>query len=448
MSWRKCTKVSLMAGVVGILVISSLKKGRAVPSFERQTGMSCSACHTVFPELTPFGRIFKMHGYVFSKSSQRKFPPVAGMVQASFTNARGLHNGVAPFDDPKDSETDKVNLPQQASVFYGGKIIDNIGGFVQVTYDGVGNDVLVDLTDIRYGNDTSVWGTNLIYGLTLNNAPTVEDVWNSSPIWGFPYAASAVAPTPAAGAIVDGALASQVGGIGAYGFWNNLIYGGVAVYRTTRDGITRPLGAGTETDTVVDDAAPYWRLALQHQYKRHSFSVGTYGIIADIYPGGMDSGPTDQFTDIAFDAQYQYIADKHIFSVQSTWIREKQDWDASFALGLTANGSDTLKTWRINANYFYGSHFGDIGGSVGYFSTTGDRDTVLYAPNPVDGSRKGRPNSNGFVVEADYVFREKYKLSLQYTIYDKFNGAHSNYDGHGRDASDNNTFYALAWLMF
>ncbi|MFX1554634.1 MAG: hypothetical protein ACFFBV_11965 [Promethearchaeota archaeon] len=355
---------------------------------------------------------------------------------------------MAPFDDPKDSETDKVNLPQQASVFYGGKIIDNIGGFVQVTYDGVGNDVLVDLTDIRYGNDTSVWGTNLIYGLTLNNAPTVEDVWNSSPIWGFPYAASAVAPTPAAGAIVDGALASQVGGIGAYGFWNNLIYGGVAVYRTTRDGITRPLGAGTETDTVVDDAAPYWRLALQHQYKRHSFSVGTYGIIADIYPGGMDSGPTDQFTDIAFDAQYQYIADKHIFSVQSTWIREKQDWDASFALGLTANGSDTLKTWRINANYFYGSHFGDIGGSVGYFSTTGDRDTVLYAPNPVDGSRKGRPNSNGFVVEADYVFREKYKLSLQYTIYDKFNGAHSNYDGHGRDASDNNTFYALAWLMF
>ena len=37
---------------------------RAVPSFARQTGMACAACHTVFPELTPFGREFKLNGYV------------------------------------------------------------------------------------------------------------------------------------------------------------------------------------------------------------------------------------------------------------------------------------------------------------------------------------------------------------------------------------------------
>ena len=30
----------------------------AVPSFARQTGMACAACHTVFPELTRFGREF------------------------------------------------------------------------------------------------------------------------------------------------------------------------------------------------------------------------------------------------------------------------------------------------------------------------------------------------------------------------------------------------------
>jgi len=34
----------------------------AVPSFARQTGMACAACHTVFPELTPFGREFKLNG--------------------------------------------------------------------------------------------------------------------------------------------------------------------------------------------------------------------------------------------------------------------------------------------------------------------------------------------------------------------------------------------------
>ena len=37
---------------------------QAVPSFARQTGMSCAACHTVAPQLTAFGRYFKLHGYV------------------------------------------------------------------------------------------------------------------------------------------------------------------------------------------------------------------------------------------------------------------------------------------------------------------------------------------------------------------------------------------------
>ncbi len=40
------------------------------------------------------------------------------------------------------------------------------------------------------------------------------------------------------------------------------------------------------------------------------------------------------------------------------------------------------------------------------------------------------------------------KSSLQYTIYNKFNGAHSDYDGFGRNASDNNTLYFLIWLAF
>jgi len=38
--------------------------------------------------------------------------------------------------------------------------------------------------------------------------------------------------------------------IGAYAFWNNLIYGGVAVYRSTKRGIAQPLGVGTKTNTV------------------------------------------------------------------------------------------------------------------------------------------------------------------------------------------------------
>jgi len=37
-----------------------------VPSFTRQTGLACSACHYQFPQLTPFGRLFKLNGYTLT----------------------------------------------------------------------------------------------------------------------------------------------------------------------------------------------------------------------------------------------------------------------------------------------------------------------------------------------------------------------------------------------
>jgi len=77
-----------------------------------------------------------------------------------------------------------------------------------------------------------------------------------------------------------------------------------------------------------------------------------------------------------------------------------------------------------------------------------DKDTLLYSPAQVNGSRTGSPDSDGFILEADYLPWEKMRLSLQYIIYDKFNGAHSNYDGFGRNASKNNSLYVLLWLMF
>ena len=426
----------------------------AVPSFARQTGMSCTACHTVFPELTAFGRTFKLDAYTFStrSSSQLYVPPVAAMFQASATaldkNDGILKNGVAPFDNSEDSAVDKYNFPQQASVFYGGRIIDGLGALAQVTYDGTANDIALDNTDIRWARTDLIGGKHLVWGAAIDNNPLVGDLWNTTPAWGFPYAASAVAPTPAAAPLIDGGLAQQVGGAGAYALWNNLIYAAFRVYRTTNDGITRPLGAGTDPDTITDGAVPCWRLALQHQWQRHYVEVGTYGIQANVYSGSDDSGPTNRFTDYAFDLQYQYIANPHLISLETTWIHENQDWNADYASGMTSNPSDTLKTYKANANYYYRSRYGTFGGTLGYFSTTGDSDPLLYSPDPVDGSQTGSPDSKGFIFEADYVLMEKYKFSLQYTAYTQFNGASSNYDGFGRDASDNNTLYFVAWLMF
>jgi hypothetical protein len=454
MALRILKKGLVAQSLTGVFILVPIVKAYAVPSFARQTGMSCNACHTVWPELTSFGRAFKLDGYNWSvrSPSEPYIPPVAAMFQASYTSLDKdsgiLKDSVAPFASSDDSQVAKFNLPQQASVFYGGRIIDHLGAFVQVTYDGPGNDIALDNTDIRYARTTTLGEKHLVYGLTINNNPGVQGDWNTAPVWSFPYASSEVAPTPAASPIIEGTLDQQVGGIGAYASFADWVYGSVSVYRTTNDGIARPLGAGTATTTVTDGAVPYGRLALHHNFGKHSFELGTYGIKADIFPAGLTSGPTDSFKDYAFDGQYQYIANPHVFAFHASWIHEDQDWDASFPSGLSANRSDTLTNFNANASYFYRSPYGTLGGTIAYFSTTGDSDATLYAPNPVNGSRTGSPDSNGFILEADYVLKEKYKFSAQYTIYQKFNGADSNYDGFGRNASDNNTLYFLVWLMF
>jgi hypothetical protein len=92
------------AWIIGVILLCGLAPiSCAVRSFARQTGMACSTCHTVVPELAPFGREF----------------------------------------NAKDGGADS--------------------------------------------NDHE-----LILGVTLNNKPAVQDVWNTTPAWGFPHSGTSV----------------------------------------------------------------------------------------------------------------------------------------------------------------------------------------------------------------------------------------------------------------
>ncbi len=54
---------ALAAATFACGMLTQSETADAVPSFARQTGYYCSTCHTVQPELTPFGRQFKLNGY-------------------------------------------------------------------------------------------------------------------------------------------------------------------------------------------------------------------------------------------------------------------------------------------------------------------------------------------------------------------------------------------------
>src|SRR5579864_9844243 len=60
----------LAVATLAAALLGAAPAALAVPSFARQTGMACEACHTVFPELTHFGRVFKANGYILSNVKQ------------------------------------------------------------------------------------------------------------------------------------------------------------------------------------------------------------------------------------------------------------------------------------------------------------------------------------------------------------------------------------------
>jgi hypothetical protein len=264
-----------------------------------------------------------------------------------------------------------------------------------------------------------------------------------------------VSLTPKAATVLDGGLDFQVGGTGVYAYWNNLLYAELTLYRTARTGFHQLLGAGSVTETRVDGLVPYWRVFLQHQWKQHSLAVGTVGMITRIFPEKESevpnlqrtSGPSDRFVDLAVDAQYQFIGKKHIVTAQTMWIHEDQTFGASFPLEGVARKYNWLETYKLNLNYYYRSPWGTFGGTGAFFTTWGGKDDVAFAPDRGEGSRTGKPNSNGFILEASYLPWNYTKITVQYTIYNKFNGATNNYDGFHRNASDNNTIYCLVWFV-
>ena len=431
----------------------------AVPSFARQTGLACQACHTVFPELTPFGRSFKLNAYTIDNLPQvqgmtstkemelllNQIPPLSFMFQTSYTQTKAAVPDSAVSG--ATAQNGQVLFPQQASLFYAGRIAQNLGSFVQITYDSASGSFALDNSEIRYAKQLTGGNDRLTYGFTLNNNPTVQDVWNSTPAWQTPFDQKTnTAPTPGAVTQIDGVLGTQVAGLTGYVWWMNSIYAEYGLYRASPQGTgasAGPLDSAVNTGGLVNGWAPYWRLAYERQWNRNSLSVGAYGMSVKISPGGQPVGPpVDKFDDTALDGQYQFIGDEHIFSLQTTYIKEKQSYGAT----VNENPGNDLKTFRLGGSYYYQRTYG---GALGYFSTSGSSDAILYSSTAaVTGFANNSPNSNGWIGELDYVPYQNVKVLLQYVTYGKFNGASSNYDGNGRNASDNNTLYLLGWFAF
>ncbi len=442
--------LALTAGAVALLLTAS--PASAIPSFARQTRLPCSACHTQFPELTEMGRNFKLNGYVLrsidavevadSLGHQQlllNLPSILSMMfQASATTTGKAMPGAKNFS---------VFLPDQLSMFLAGEIGPKLGAFVQVTMDPQSGTLGIDNTELRYATQAHLFGKSATVGLSMNNNPAISDLWNTTPVWGFPFASSAIGPTPAAATVIDGVLGQQVAGLTAFAYVNNTVYAEFGGYRASPIGAVQPLTADSNVTGVVRGVAPYWRVAFTKGWGNNLLMVGTYGMAERQYPGGGAplTGITDGFLDVAADAQFMHAMGNNSLTLAATWIYEKQHLDATFAAGGADFASHSLNTVRGRVTYHVGQRYGF---TLAPFAIIGEHDATLYAPAEVSGSASGSPNSNGLIAEADFMPWQNVRLSAQYTMYGKFNGGTTNYDGSGRNASANNTLYLSMWLMY
>src|ERR1700687_1558462 len=142
-----------------------------VPSFSRQTGLACSACHYQFPQLTPFGRMFKLNGYTLSSLSTigqpgdstgreslklATIPPLAAMVVTGLTQTARAQPG---------AQNGTVSFPQQLSLFVAGQITPNVGIFTQFTYAAADAAIGIDNVDLRWATHATIADRDLLYGL-------------------------------------------------------------------------------------------------------------------------------------------------------------------------------------------------------------------------------------------------------------------------------------------
>jgi hypothetical protein len=286
----------------------------------------------------------------------------------------------------------------------------------------------MDNAEIRYGNQTSVGQKSLLYGLTLNNNPTVQDGWNSTPAWGFPSGSSESANTPAKSTIIEN-LGMQVAGLGAYSLFNNFLYTELTLYRSAPQGAANP--ADSSSSMTISGVAPYWRVALQHAWESNYIELGTFGISSKHYISGV-SGEMDNFTDVGLDLSYARTMNIGSFTLHSSLIKESESRNS------TVKNFD-FSSYKLDGNLYLKN---GLGATVGYFNSSGTED-----PDVV-GSNTGKPNSSGMIYQIEYLPWYNTKFSIQYLTYSKFDGSSSNYDGMGRTAANNNTLYLLAWFNF
>ncbi len=418
-----------LVGLLGLLLMTLAPTANAVPAYSQQTHMACSACHVgaFGPQLTPFGRQFKLLGYALNVGSGLS-PKVSLRITEAFTHTQAAQaGGAAPGFGPNDNWE-----LETAALYFAGAISEHSGMFVQVSYSENGKTVGWDMADIRYARTAHFGSHTAIWGITLNNGPGMSDIYNSTPVWMYPYVGPDLAPGAPAAPVLMGTFMNGILGVTAYTQIDGKWYIEAGGYRIPSQSFLNHVN-GMDVGRLPS-TAPYVRVAYQTNLSAQSnLEIGGLYFAPNLQPMRMGAG-TDNYRDYGIDASYEWFGNnyKHSFTMQGLYVHEKQTLNNSYAAGNASNLDNTLNALNVNATYWYENTYG---ATLAAFNNTGSSDVLLYG---------GSPNTEGGMVELNWVpfgkntsWKQPYmnlRVGLQYTFYNKFSGFTSN-------ASDNNTTF-------
>lgn len=448
----KAARLALKIAALIAAASAGLPRAHALPSYARQTGQRCAACHVGgnWPQLTPWGRFFKLSGYAAGRSFVDKegfnYVPLGLFGQAGITWA------AQPNDAQGNPVVTQNGTPEayQFSVELGTKLSDWAGVFAEY---GIGNNFpgwkgASGPVDVRATHFFHTAKHELLIGFDSNNDPSVQDVWNTVPSWTFPFYGSPQSPGPPASPVIA-SLAQETGSAGLYTLLDRTFYVELSMYRVG-NGFFRFMNAGTSYATgaqYLQGWNPYWRAYWTRESGPNVWMAGTFGIAAKLYPdSAAPSGPTDSFIDTGFDTQYQHLSDIGKLTFRSAYIYESQSWDASYPVGAVSSPKGNLKSLNLSASFAIRDAWTITGG---YLLSNGNSNSALYGVTDSNGNLlSSKPNTIEYELELDRTITQNVIASLQYTGFTKFNGLSTNIDGLGRKPSDNNTVWLSVFFAF
>ena len=481
-------RVSAALGMgAAAVVLLGARPALALPVFAAQTGQPCTFCHigAFGPQLTPAGRAFKIDGYTQTGGEGwRAKIPLAFYWQGSLTNtAKDLAPKAAPgqpSNAPNRYDYNNNFNIDQASAFLAGGFGDHTGIFSQWTFSDNFSAFAMDNTDFRpYTDEFDIGDHELRVGISLNNNPTVQDPYNSSFAWGYPFIqpSGTLQALPAADVMLSsGFFGNGQSSIGAdvYAWYDKSLYVEAGAYFAQSHWLLTRLG-NSYTAGAIQGAAPYargayewnWDEGSETQQSAHVGAIVMNAAVNPIDPGNIHDDPTttgiygrDSYTDFTIDGGYQFLGDgTHIATLLANYTHEWQSLKGSANIagpnpntGLPYGSGYDLDKMQLTGSYWFRNTYG----------LTLSWQGIWGKANPVFAQLQGlynpKPNSNTFLIEADWVPFGKedswarpfanLKIGVQYWAFTEFNGSSNNIDGNNRHASDNNTLYVFAWQAF